>query len=462
MMPSRILIVDDETGILEVCSDTLSKLPGVEVITEQNSRFADEKLSSELFDLLITDIRMPGLNGIDLLRNALENNPELIVLMLTAFPSVDTAVESMKLGAVDYLAKPFRPEDLRKTVRRLLEEKQLREENRLLRRQVERDYRMGEMIGKSRNIQDVFKTIQSVASADIDVLILGETGTGKELVARNIHQQGRRKAHRFVPVDCGAIPEDLLESELFGHERGAYTGANEKSMGLLEFANKGTFFLDEIGHLSQKLQSKLLRVLQERKIRRVGGTQEIDIDIRLIAATSLDLDSEIRHNRFRMDLYYRINVGRVELPPLRERGEDIAILASHFLKQFATQMNREDIEMEPEVFEVLKYYPWPGNVRELQNIVKRTITMTDGNRIGVDDLPDDIVIAAGGGRTDTLKTGFFKLREQHVAGFERHYLAGLLDATRGDVSQAAEQAQVPRGTFYRLMKKNNLEPESFR
>ena len=461
MMPSRILIVDDESGILEVCSDTLNKLNDVKVEVEQNSRIAESKMTSESYDLLIADIRMPGLNGVELVRSARKNNPGLIVLMLTAFPSVETAVESMKLGAADYLTKPFQPDDLRNKVRRLLEEKQLREENRLLRRQVERDYRMGDMLGKSLPVQKIFDTIKQIAPTDIDVLIIGESGTGKELVARNIHRQSRRDKQRFVPVDCGAIPENLLESELFGHERGAFTGADQRSMGLIEFANKGTFFLDEVGHLPLKLQSKLLRVLQERKIRRVGGTQEMDVDIRLIAATSLDLDHEIKQERFRMDLYYRINVGRVEVPPLRERGEDITLLTSHFLKLFGSQMNKEGIDMDPEVFDILDHYHWTGNVRELQNVVKRTLAMARGDMITVNDLPEEIVAS-----TSKLpvghESGFFKLRNQHVSGFERQYLSDLLEATGGDVSEAAHQSQVPRGTFYRLLKKNDLDPENFR
>lgn len=460
-MPAKILIVDDEPGILEVCSDTLNRLTGVKIVVEQNSHRAESRLNNESFDLLIADVRMPGLNGVELLRNAREKNPDLIVLMLTAFPTVDTAVESMKLGAADYLTKPFQPEELRNTVRRLIEEKRLREENRLLRRQVERNYRMGDIIGKSPSIQAVFDIIKRVASTDIDVLILGETGTGKELVARKIHKQSSRKDKRFVPLDCGAIPEDLLESELFGHERGAFTGADERSMGLLEFVNKGTFFLDEIGNLPQKLQAKLLRVLQERKIRRVGGTQEFDVDVRLIAATSLDLEKEIKEKRFRMDLFYRINVGRVELPPLREREEDIELLTKYFLKQNAAQMNKEDIDVEPEVFEILNHYHWPGNVRELQNIVKRTLVMARGDQITVDDLPDEIVVTAGE-RPAGYDAGFFKKRDQQVAGFERQYLDGLLEATGGDVSRAAERAQVPRGTFYRLLKRNHLDPESYR
>lgn len=461
MTQSRILVVDDEPGILEVCTDTLSIIADVEVEAEQNSSNAENRLAAEPFDLLVADIRMPGLNGIELLRSAREKNPDLVVLMLTAFPSVDTAVESMKLGAADYLTKPFQPDDLRNKVQRLLEEKRLREENRLLRRQVERAYRMGDMLGKSPSVQKIFHLVNQMAPTDIDVLILGESGTGKELVARNIHRQSRRKNQRFVPVDCSAIPETLMESEFFGHERGAFTGADERSMGLLEFANKGTFFLDEVGHLPAKLQAKLLRVLQERKIRRVGGKYEMEIDVRLIAATSLELEYEISQNRFRPDLYYRINVGRIEIPPLRDRGEDIALLTSCFFSQYADEMNFGQVEVEPEVYELFHQYHWPGNVRELQNIIKRTLAVTGGGKITADNLPDEIVIAAGK-ETGSQKTGFFRLRKQHVADFERHYFSELLETTGGDVSKAAAQSHIPRGTFYRLLKKNNLDPDDYR
>lgn len=463
MARARVLVVDDEPGMLEVCADTLGKLQNVEVVTEQKSPEARRILSEEPWDLLISDIRMPEVDGIDLLKTARDEDSEMLVLMLTAFPSIETAVESMKLGATDYLTKPFHPDDLRNKVKRLLNEKKLREENRLLRRQVKQDHRMGEMIGKSGSMKEVFDTIQRIAGADIDVLILGETGTGKELVARNIHQQSQRSDHNFVPVDCGSIPEDLLESEFFGHEEGAFTGATEKSMGLLEFANNGTFFLDEIGQLPLKLQAKLLRVLQERKIRRVGGNREIDIDVRVLAATSLDLEQEVEEDRFRLDLYHRIDVARVELPPLRKRTEDIPLLATHFLEQQAKQMDRESLERDSEVLEVLKCYRWPGNVRELQNVIKKTIVMTRKNTIGVEDLPEQIVSAAGECPGEDLEgEGFFNQRDKQIAQFEKNYFSDLLESCDGDVTQAAEKAQIPRGTLYRLLKKNDLNPADFR
>lgn len=461
MADSRILIVDDEPGILEVCSDTLAKIQDVEIVTELHSPKAAQKLKSESWDLLVTDIRMPEMDGIHLLQTARQEDADMLVLMLTAFPSVETAVESMKLGANDYITKPFLPDDLRRKVKRLLEEKRLREENRMLRRQVKQDFRLGEMIGKCSLMQEVFEKIERIAHSDLDVLVYGETGTGKELAARNIHQQSKRKSGNFVPVDCGAIPEDLLESEFFGHEKGAYTGAVERSMGLLEFASKGSFFMDEIGQLPLKLQAKMLRVLQERKIRRVGGTREIDVDVRVIAATSLNLEKEIEEDRFRMDLYHRINVAKIELPPLRKRIEDIPLLTDHFLKQQEQQMGLPHVELDPEVLEIFKCYRWPGNVRELQNVIKKTVVMSRNEIIKVDDLPDEIVARAGDNK-DRLGGGFFKIRENQIAVFEKEYFSELLKNSHGDVSQAAEQADVPRGTLYRLLKKNDLNPSDFR
>ncbi|MHC4413689.1 MAG: sigma-54-dependent transcriptional regulator [Planctomycetota bacterium] len=461
MARTRILVVDDEEGMLEVCAATLKKLPDAAISLERDGRSAAKRLTAESFDLLIADIRMPGLSGVEVLRSARQHDPNLAVLMITAFPSVDTAVQSMKLGAADYITKPFLPEDLLATARRLLEAKQLREENRLLRRQMDRTYTIGEIVGKSAAMQSVFDTIKRVAETDVDLLIEGETGTGKELVARCTHQRSNRRGHRFVPVDCGAIPEDLLESELFGHERGAFTGAHTKSMGLLEFAHRGTFFLDEIGELPVRLQVKLLRSLQERRLRRVGGKEEIEVDVRVISATSRNLEEEVRHQRFRADLYYRINVARIAVPSLRERQDDVPLLVSHFTERYAREMGRDVPRTDPAVLEVLSAYPWPGNIRELQNVIKRALTMAGGGVFSVEDLPDEVVAAAGD-RPSARRGGFFDVREQHAAKFERDYLVDLLTKCRGDVSQAARDAQVPRGTLYRFLKKHELNPDEFR
>ncbi|MDO8543987.1 MAG: sigma-54 dependent transcriptional regulator [Opitutaceae bacterium] len=461
MAKARILVVDDEEGMLEVVADTLQHCPDTEIILEAQSARAAERLVAESFDLLIADIRMPTVDGVELLRLAREHDSNLAVLMLTAYPTVETAVEAMRLGAVDYIVKPFQPEELLVLVRRLLESKHLRDENRLLRRQVERPFAFGELIGQSLAMRQVFDRIQRIASSDVDVLIVGETGTGKELVARAIHQRSQRQNNPFVPVDCGAIPNELMESEFFGHERGAFTGAQTRSLGLLEFANRGTFFLDEIGQLPPRLQAKLLRVLQERKIRRVGGMKELELDVRIVAATSLNLEEEVRKERFRLDLYHRIHVAKIELPLLRERMGDIPLLVDHFLARHAKEMGKGSIQLAPEVMEVLTCYSWPGNVRELQNVIKRTLALTPGKVITLHDLPDEIVSRAGES-AGANSGGFFAARERRMTTFEVQYFRDLMQACHGDVTCAAREAQLPRGTLYRLLKKHGLDPDGFR
>jgi len=461
MARTRVLVVDDERDMLDVCADVLAKLPDLDLQVETQSQRALEKLAQENFDLLLTDVRMPRVGGLELVRCARQRDPQMAILVFTAYPSVESAIEAMKLGASDYLAKPFLPEDLLKVASRLLEARRLRDENQLLERHLERDFGFEEILGTSAGMQGVFETIRRVAEIEADVLIVGETGTGKELVARSIHKRSARKSGRFVPVDCGAIPEDLLESEFFGHERGAFTGANARSLGLLEFAHHGTFFLDEIGELSTRLQVKLLRVLQERKIRRVGGREEIPVDVRVVAATSRNLTEEIKLGRFREDLYYRVNVARIDLPPLRDRREDIPLLVEHFVERHAVEMGRQVTGADPEVVEVLSRYHWPGNVRELQNVLKRSLAMSRQPILSVEDLPDEIVVAAGD-KSGADTGGFFHARAQRIAAFEREYLTNLLRASAGDVSQAARDARIPRGTFYRLLKKHDIDPEQFR
>ena len=470
MAKGRILVVDDDEAILEICAVTLSVLPDTEIVIENDSRQASERLATDSFDLLITDIRMPEMDGMELLRIARQLDRNLQILILTGFPTIETAVESMKLGAADYLTKPFFPDDLLATVRRLLQARRLREENRILQRQIERAYTFDEIVGKSPGMQVVFDTIRRAAASDVDVLILGETGTGKELVARSIHKRSARHKARFMPIDCGAIPENLAESEFFGHERGAFTGAHERRLGLLEVADGGTVFLDEIIGMPLSLQAKFLRVLQERRFRRVGGKDEIAVNIRVVAAASRDLAGEVRAQRFREDLYYRLNVGFIAIPPLRERLEDIPLLVSYFVDRYRQEMGKPAMDLKPEVIEVLMAYSWPGNIRQLQNVLKRALMMSYGPILSLQDLPDDIVTHAGaspvaehaGASPVAERAGFFHLREQRLAVFEREYLTHLLQSYQGDVSQAAREACIPRGTLYRLLKKYGLVADEFR
>jgi two-component system NtrC family response regulator len=317
------------------------------------------------------------------------------------------------------------------------------------------------IVGASPSMQKVFATVEQVAQSNVDVLVIGETGTGKELVARALHRSSAQAKGPFVPIDCGAIPDNLLESELFGHERGAFTGADARRIGLLEFASGGTFFLDELGELPLQLQPKLLRTLQERKVRRVGGREEIDVDVRLVAATSRDLEAMIRQELFRQDLYYRINVVRIDLPPLRMRGDDIGLLAEFFANRHSREMGKPIPGITSEAYQVLRQYPWPGNVRELQNVIRRAIALSRDNAIDLDDLPDEVIVASGQ-RESGDSVGYFQLRDDYVRRFERQYLSDLLKRHGGDVRAAAKEAKLPRGTLYRLMKNHTLDGDTFR
>jgi DNA-binding NtrC family response regulator len=376
---------------------------------------------------------------------------------------VDTARACLQAGAGDYLDVARVETDLEDALVRLLTASRRRAAEEVLRRAVERPYSFDDFLGESPAMQQVYSIIERVAVSSVDVLVTGETGTGKELVARAIHKRSRRSTGPFVPVDCGAIPDALMESELFGHERGAFTGADARRMGLVEFADGGTLFLDEIGELPLPLQAKLLRVLQERRVRRVGARQENAVDVRVVAATSRNIDQMVERGEFRRDLFYRINVVRIDLPALRSRGDDIGLLAECFANRAAQEMGRTVGGLSTDVYQILKSYHWPGNVRELQNVVRRAIAMTRSPVAGVDDLPDEIVAAAGrAAGAEAGAVGFFAQRAEHVARFEKQYLSDLLARHLGDVSAAAREARLPRGTLYRLMKGHGLDGASFR
>lgn len=458
---ARILLVDDDALELERCREALESLPDCSVVAEIKSSTAVKLLGADCFDLVVTDLRMPLVDGLDILRMAQSLDPEMPVMIMTGYPTVDTAVSALKEGAADYLSKPVNLEELVTQARRLLETRRLRGEHRLLQRRIDRDYAFGDMIGVSPGMCEVFESIRRLAGSDVDVLISGETGTGKELVARSLHRQSKSRSGRFVPVDCGAIPESLMESELFGHERGAFTGANQKSIGLMEFANRGTFFLDEVNALPMSMQSKLLRSLEERRFRRIGATTETDVDIRVIAAANEDLATLVEDGRFRKDLYYRLYVGIVEIPPLRDRGGDIPLLVEHFLEHHQGASDRRVTGISPDALDVLQAYSWPGNVRQLRNVVRRALVMASDPVLVPEDLPQEIVSAVD----DRAMKGigaFFDLRAASQDSFEREYLVKMLRKCDGDVSEASSRAKVPRGTLYRLMKKHDLNAEVFR
>ncbi len=462
MKRAHVLVVDVDIAVEAAVSQAIS---GALVRSEGEVANAIRLLEAESFDLVLAAIA-PSIDGLEFLRSARRIDPRLPVILLAREPSVESVTAGLRAGAADYLIKPVAATDLAASAGRLLTGRRLDAEHELLRRQIERPYSFEEIIGASAAMRRVYQTIEQVAESDVDVLVLGQTGTGKELVARAIHRRSRRAKGPFVPIDCGAIPDNLLESELFGHERGAFTGADNRRIGLLEFADGGTVFLDELGELPLLLQAKLLRTLQERKIRRVGGREEVEIDIRIVAATARDLDAMVRQGLFRQDLYYRINVVRIDLPPLRMRGDDIGLLAEFFANRHRREIGKPISGITPEAYQVLRQYSWPGNVRELQNVLRRGIALAKGTMIGLDDLPDELVVAAGHRAGDGPAAdgagGYFQLRDEHVARFERQYLADLLARHHGEVQSAAREAKLPRGTLYRLMKNHGLDSGEFR
>ncbi len=467
MKQARILIVDEDPAAAEFYRVALASLAAHELSFATGSPEALKQLAEESFDLVIASIHSPDSDGSDLIKAAHDADRTLDVVLIDAGLETNASLETdaskseLRKSAGDYLMRAAVPARLAGTAARLLEKRRLGAEHQLLRRQVERPYSFDDMIGASPAVQGVFAIIEQVAGSNIDVLVLGETGTGKELVARALHRRSKRAAGPFVPIDCGAIPENLMESELFGHERGAFTGADSRRIGLLEFADGGTLFLDELGELPLALQAKLLRTLQERKVRRVGGREEVAVDVRLVAATSRDLDALVRQERFRQDLYYRIHVVRIEMPPLRSRGDDIGLLAEYFVHRYSREMGKQVNGLTSEAYQVLRQYPWPGNVRELQNIIRRGLALTRRTMIGLDDLPDELVVAAGQNDSgDHL--GYFQIRAQHMARFEQQYLKDLLARLKGDVRAAAQEAKLPRGTLYRLLKNHNLDSADFR
>ena len=385
----NILIVDDEKSLLDLLAVVLKK-EGYRVKTCLAASRVFELLEKEEFDLLICDIKLPEVSGMEILRYVRESRPELPVIMITAYGSLKQAVEALKAGAIDYILKPFDVEELKIIIAKELEKRRLKEENILLKRNLREKYSFENMIGKSKAMQEVYSLIEKSAGTDSTVLITGESGTGKEMAARALHLMSRRADSPFVSINCAALPESLLESELFGHAKGAFTGAVADKKGMFEAAQRGTLFLDEVGETSPWTQVKLLRAIQERTIRRVGGTDEIPVDVRIIAATNQDLKKRIEDGRFREDLYYRLNVIAFEMPPLRKRAEDIPLLVNHFLQKYCQSMGKRMKRVAPEVVGCFELYGWPGNVRELENVIERVVAIEDRETITAASLPPEI------------------------------------------------------------------------
>lgn len=452
-MEIRILVVDDELSMREFLA-ILLKREGYVVDQADCAEKALEFLDAASYDLVISDVKMPGLDGIALLGRIKESTPDTAVLMMTAFSTAEQAVEAMKLGAYDYLAKPFKVEEVKVLVRNALEKRDLKRENQRLRQEVQERFSFSGLIGKSKKMRELYSLIERVAPSIANVLILGESGTGKELVARAIHYNSPRKDKPFVAVNCGAIPETLMESELFGHKKGSFTGAISDRAGLFEQAGGGTLFLDEIGEVPLQLQAKLLRVLQEKEFRRVGGVADQKADVRIVAASNRNLEEQVKEGTFREDLFYRLNVVQLQMPPLRERVEDIPLLVEHFYRKFVqTPLNGEIIT--PGALKILLSYPFPGNVRELENLVERCVVL-GGGTFAEESLPPQV---RGSQKSVAAPVGDFEIPEEgmdlegYLDGIEKRILLQALERCGGVKKKAAELLGLTFRSFrYRLAK----------
>ncbi len=454
---AKLLIVDDEKRMCAILREALAT-PSLAVTTAGSGEAAWAALTLERFDVIISDIKMAGMSGMELLRRVKAAWPETEVLLMTAYADARTAVEAMKSGAFDYIIKPFEIDELRLKVRNILEKHQLRIENRDLRVQLKERFALENMVGQSGAMQKVYELVKKVAPTDATVIIRGESGTGKELVARAIHLRSRRADHPFIAINCGALPETLLESELFGHEKGAYTGAERQKPGRFELAGAGTIFLDEIGEISPATQIKLLRVLQQREFVRLGGTETITMQARILTATNRDLEEAVRGNIFREDLYYRVNVFPIMLPPLRERVEDIPALVDHFLGK----QNSQTAGIDAEALQSLMEYNWPGNVRELENIIERALIMSGGKQITAEDLPVHLRRRGKSAPAPAGGTGEIPTLDE----MERRLIDKALAKAEGNKSLAARLLGITRRQLYSRMERwgeggedENSEPE---
>ena len=470
MTSARILIVDDEPDMLDNCARILTRL-GYHCVNAQNGEAALGEFERQRPDLVLTDLKMPGMDGMALMARLHETDPDLPVVMITGFASIESAVAAVREGAFDYLPKSFSVDQLRVAVERALRQRGLQVENRNLRKQLQQALGFENVVGRSPAMAQVFELVKKAARSEANILVLGESGTGKELIARAIHANSPRAGGPFVPVDCASLPEQLLESELFGHEKGAFTGAVRTKTGLVEAAHRGTLFLDEIGDLPAPLQVKLLRALQERQIRRVGGTGLVDVDVRVVSATNRNLTEAITKGQFREELYYRINVIAIRLPPLRERAGDVRLLAHAFLKRFG---HGRVTGLDEAAADALDRYRWPGNVRELQNVIERACALVDGAMITVKDLPDNVLRPAAAAASPTIPEAkadgavlpaevtagsnltLREAKDQWLQVLEVSYLRDLLARHDGNVSSAAKAAGIDRKTFHRLISKYDI------
>jgi DNA-binding NtrC family response regulator len=459
-MPARILVVDDEAVVCQAVARILGG-KGHEIETVTDGAEGLRRVEAAAYDLVILDIMMPEVSGLDILQRVKESHPDTDVIMITGLSQIETAVQSMKLGAFDYIPKPFTPEELTLSVERALERRRLLSENTLLRAEAGSKYRFENIIGSAPQMQNVYRLIAKCAPTNSTVFISGESGTGKELIARAIHYNSLRKDRPFVPVDCGSLSETLLESELFGHVKGAFTGAVANKQGLFKVADGGTLFLDEIGNISPATQAKLLRVLQEHEFKPVGDTRTQSANIRLITATNLDLKALVGQGRFREDLLYRINIFPIALPPLRERREDIPALAYHFLKTFSDELGKRVRDISPEALNLLMNHDWPGNIRELENTIHRAVILTNDNVISQAHLSSILELlprleASAPKTAEELKRVKKTIREKSVERVEKLFVLEALKRNGWSATRAAEETGMQRTNFQALMKKYQL------
>ena len=453
----KILLVDDSPDILIHLSEYLTE-KGYDVETSSDGATGISMIDKKFYDIVMTDLRMPDFGGMEVLKYLKENSLESICIILTGYGTIKNAVEAIKSGAFDYLTKPVKLEEVLLTFERALEYRNLKRENINLRNQLKKKYRFENIIGDHEKMGKVFETVEKVADSDSTVLILGESGTGKELIAKAIHYSSYRREGPFVPVNCAAIPSELLESELFGHEKGAFTNAIRTRIGRFELANGGTLFLDEIGDMTPHLQSKLLRVLQERQFERIGGIKPIKTDIRILAATHQDLKKAILQKKFREDLYYRLNVIPIEIPPLRERRSDIPILVHHFLAHFSESKKKKITGMTDETLRRLMEYDWPGNVRELENMIERIVILSNHEVLTLQDLPEKIQVLpeAVHPKRFEIPEGGVSL-ETAVGEFEKHLILQALNKTGWVKNKAAQLLHLNRTTLIEKIKRQNLQ-----
>jgi DNA-binding NtrC family response regulator len=450
-MAENILIVEDEETLASSLKRVFAR-DGYSVDIAEDAEKGLELIKKNSYDVIITDIILPGINGIELLRKIKEKEPDQLVIIITAYASVETAVEALRAGAYDYVIKPIIHQEIKQIVRNALKQKALQRENLLLRREIERHYDFSHIIGESPEIKKIINEVKKIASAKSNVLLLGETGTGKELIARAIHYSSPRAERPFIPINCSAIPENLLESELFGHVRGAFTGAVTSKKGLFEEANGGTVFLDEIGDLSSSLQAKLLRVLEDQEIRPIGSNQSTKVDIRFISATNKDLAGLVKEGRFREDLYYRINVITIHLPALRERGNDVELLARFFMQKYSKEHGRDVNKIDNEALKLLKSYHWPGNIRELQNIIERAVLISEDGVIRKEHLPEGLF---------DKKASFFEEALQRRLSIEDYTKAFILTyQNQYTEQQLADMLGITRKSLWEKRKRWGLSKTS--